>query len=206
MKVTIMKETHEHSRRNERDGSEEGISKEGRRPVTVMATGVFDILHLGHVHYLQEARKLGDRLVVVVANDNTVRQFKHEPITCQEMRLDLIKALRVVDEAYIGHEGNPYRIVRELHPEIIALGYDQYHNAEKIRRKTEAMGLRTKVVRLPKFDHDLNGTRKIINKIIRERNAHLQHGEDMEEGRHGDDIEGERPGNDGPGKNCAEGY
>ncbi len=178
----------------DRNGTDATEGRTGK--VTVMATGVFDILHLGHVHYLQEARKLGDRLVVVVANDNTVRQFKHEPITCQEMRLDLIKALRVVDEAYLGHEGDPYRIVRELHPEIIALGYDQHHDAEKIRQKTGAMGLRTKVVRLPKFDHDLNGTRKIINKIIRERSTHQQHWDDMEE---------ERTGDDGPGKNCTEG-
>jgi len=179
---------------------EEAAGSEGRngrkKPVTVMATGVFDILHLGHVHYLQEARKLGDRLVVVVANDATVRKFKHEPITPQEMRLELIKALRMVDDAHIGYDGDTYRIVRELDPDIIALGYDQHHDPRIIGRKTRAMGLKARVVRLPKFDHDLNGTRKIINKIIKERCAPSGPGGSSGSGW---PVRGDR-GNQGPGK------
>ncbi len=58
--------------------------------VRVMATGVFDILHLGHLHYLEESKKLGDELVVVVATDKTVRRRKHEPITPEKMRLEMV--------------------------------------------------------------------------------------------------------------------
>ncbi|MEE9489142.1 MAG: adenylyltransferase/cytidyltransferase family protein, partial [Thermoplasmata archaeon] len=51
--------------------------------VRVMASGVFDLLHTGHLHYLEEAKKLGDELIVVVARDSTVRKEKHEPITTE---------------------------------------------------------------------------------------------------------------------------
>ena len=59
--------------------------------VKVMATGTFDLLHMGHIFYLKEAKKLGDTLVVVVATDATVRKLKHDPITPQEIRVSLIK-------------------------------------------------------------------------------------------------------------------
>ncbi len=61
--------------------------------VRVMATGVFDLLHLGHVYFLSEAKKLGDELVVVVARDSTARKFKHEPITAEATRVQLVAAL-----------------------------------------------------------------------------------------------------------------
>ena len=58
--------------------------------VRVMAVGVFDLLHAGHLHYLEQAKSLGDELVVVVAHDDTVRTQKHEPVTSQDLRLSLI--------------------------------------------------------------------------------------------------------------------
>ena len=70
--------------------------------VRVMATGVFDLLHTGHLHFLQSAKALGDELVVVVATDATVRRRKHEPITPQEMRREMVAALKMVD---VGLEG-----------------------------------------------------------------------------------------------------
>ena len=131
-----------------------------------MATGVFDILHLGHVHYLEEAKKLGDELVVVVATDNTVREKKHEPITPEEMRLKMIQSLKVVDRAVLGREGDMFEVVREIQPDIIALGHDQTHDPEAIKEELAKREIQADVVRLPQFDHDLNGTRKIIQKVI----------------------------------------
>ena len=93
--------------------------------VRVMASGVFDLLHPGHLYYLKEAKKLGDELVVVGATDNTVRKRKHEPITPQDMRLEMVEALKPVDRAVLGHENDVFRTVEELKPDIIALGYDQ---------------------------------------------------------------------------------
>jgi len=131
-----------------------------------MAQGVFDLIHLGHIHYLMEAKKLGDELVVVVARDATARALKHEPITNENMRRELVANLKPVDKAVLGYEGDRYRTVEELKPDIIALGYDQEIDEENLRKELEARGLPTKVVRLPKFDSDLDGTRKIIRKIV----------------------------------------
>src|SRR3990172_7392546 len=99
--------------------------------VRVMATGVFDLLHPGHIYFLAEARKLGDELWVVVARDSTARKFKHEPITSEASRVQLVAALKPVDRALLGHKGNIYDILDEIRPDIIALGYDQIHNEEK---------------------------------------------------------------------------
>lgn len=134
--------------------------------VRVMASGVFDILHPGHIYYLQEAKKLGDELVVVVAKDSTVRQQKHEPVTSEDMRLEMVKALKPVNKAVMGYENDRYRIVEEIKPDVIAIGYDQNHDEEKIKNDLKKKGLDVKVVRMPELAHDLSGTRKIIQKII----------------------------------------
>ena len=136
--------------------------------VKVMATGTFDLLHMGHVYFLKEAKKLGDKLVVVVATDSTVRRLKHEPINPETTRLNLIKQLKIVDEAYLGHENDIYEIVEEIKPDIIALGYDQIHNEKDIQSELKKRKLKCKVVRLSEYKEgsDLEGTRKIISKII----------------------------------------
>ena len=136
--------------------------------VKVMATGTFDLLHMGHIFYLREAKKLGDTLVVVIATDATVRKLKHEPITPQDIRLNLIRELKMVDEAYLGHEDDMYAIVQETKPDIIALGFDQIHDEATITKELKKRKLHSKVVRLPKYDGgcDLEGTRRIIQKVI----------------------------------------
>lgn len=132
----------------------------------VMATGVFDILHAGHLHYLNEAKKLGDELVVVVATDSTVRSKKHEPVTPESMRVELIRALKPVDMAYLGKEGDVFDIVREIKPDIIAIGYDQEFRERDLEGELKKHGIAAKVVRLSKYEDDLNGTRKIIQKVV----------------------------------------
>jgi FAD synthetase len=136
--------------------------------VKVMATGTFDLLHLGHIYYLREAKKLGDKLAVVVAKDSTVRRLKHEPVNHEEIRLNLIKELKIVDEAYLGHEDDMYKIVKEINPDIIALGFDQLHNEKNIKTELKKRKIKAKVIRLNEFKggSDLEGTRKIIGKII----------------------------------------
>ena len=136
--------------------------------VKVMATGTFDLLHLGHIYYLKQAKKLGDKLVVVVATDKTVRRLKHEPVNPEEIRLNLIKELKVVDGAYLGHEDDMYEIVEEIKPDIIALGFDQIHDENYINSQLKKRKLNVKVIRLSEFigDSDLEGTRRIISKII----------------------------------------
>jgi len=135
--------------------------------VRVMATGVFDLLHTGHLHFLQSAKALGDELVVVVATDATVRRRKHEPITPQEMRREMVAALKMVDRAIVGREDDIYKTVEEVRPDIIALGYDQTFREEDVHKELEKRGLKIKIVRLSKDQSgfDLDGTRKIISKV-----------------------------------------
>lgn len=132
----------------------------------VMATGIFDILHTGHLHFLREAKKLGDELVVVVATDATARKFKHEPIMNEKIRLEMISALKIVDCAVLGYEDDMYRIVTEIKPDIIALGYDQTHDPQRIEKECSARGIKCRVVRLEHCLSELDGTRKIIRKIV----------------------------------------
>ena len=133
-----------------------------------MATGTFDLLHMGHIYYLKEAKKLGDTLSVVVARNSTVRKLKHEPVNPEEIRLDLIKEVKAVDEAYLGYEDDMYAIVEEIKPDIIALGYDQIHDEDTIKSELKKRKLTAKIVRLSEYKcgSDLDGTRRIIQKII----------------------------------------
>jgi len=144
---------------------------------TVMVGGVFDLLHLGHIHFFQEAKRHGDRLVVVVARDTTARRMKHTPITPEDMRVELLSALRVVDEAIIGDKKDIYRTVEKLKPHVIALGYDQVHQEDRIRGELKKRGLEAEVIRIGKFDHDLDGTRKIIHKIKEQCREELLNGD-----------------------------
>ena len=135
--------------------------------VRVMATGVFDLLHPGHLHFLESAKKLGDELVVVVATDAMVRRRKHEPVTPQEMRRRMVGALKIVDRAIVGREDDIYKTVEEVRPDIIALGYDQSFREEDVQKELRKRGLEVKIVRLNKdaSGFDLDGTRKIISKV-----------------------------------------
>jgi FAD synthetase len=134
--------------------------------VTVLATGVFDILHMGHLYYLMEARKLGDRLVVVVARDETARRLKRQPIVPEHLRLEMVRGLKPVDDAVLGDRDDFYRVVEDIRPDIIALGHDQRHDPQKIRSELEKRGLRAEVIRLPCLKHDLMATRRIIERIL----------------------------------------
>lgn len=134
--------------------------------VRVVATGVFDIIHLGHVHFLEKAKDLGDELVVIVARDKTARKMKHDPITPEGMRVELVQSLKPVDRAVLGYEDDMYRIISEVRPDIIALGYDQKFDEKELERELKKRGLTVQIVRLPHLDHDLDGTRKIIRRIV----------------------------------------
>lgn len=138
-----------------------------RPHVRVMTTGVFDLLHPGHLHMLEEARKLGDELVVVLARDDSAAREKHRPITPEEHRRRMVEALKPVDMAVLGHRGDYYKIVEELQPDIIALGFDQAYDEAAVEAKCRERGLDCQVVRLPHFVGDLDGTRKIIERVAR---------------------------------------
>ena len=115
----------------------------------VLAGGVFDIIHPGHIHTLNAAKLLGDVLVVVVATDNTaVKMKKRTPIHSQEQRQELVNSLEVVDLSLIGQENDIFKTVNHVKPQIIALGYDQTHQEGYITEGCKKIKLNAKVARL----------------------------------------------------------
>ncbi|MAR94022.1 MAG: FAD synthase [Euryarchaeota archaeon] len=135
----------------------------------IMAVGVFDLLHAGHLHYLEQAKALGQHLTVVIAHDDTVRIRKHEPVTNHDLRRRMVEGLKPVDDAIIGNppEVPIFDILPVVKPDIIALGYDQEHAEESINRKLRELGYQgIEVVRVEGLSEDLDGTRKIIARIL----------------------------------------
>ena len=135
----------------------------------IMAVGVFDLLHAGHLHYLEQAKALGQHLTVVIAHDDTVRIRKHEPVTNHDLRRRMVEGLKPVDDAIIGNppEVPIFDILPIVNPDIIALGYDQEHAEESINRKLRELGYQDiEVIRVEGLSEDLDGTRKIIARIL----------------------------------------
>ena len=135
----------------------------------VMAVGIFDLLHAGHLHYVEQAKSLGEELVVVIAHDETVRKQKHEPVTGQELRRRMVEGLKPVNQAIIGNPpGVPiFEILKQIDPDLIALGYDQKHSIDAIRKGLDQHGFKhVEVTRVEGLSDDLDGTRKIIARIL----------------------------------------
>jgi len=119
----------------------------------VLAFGCFDLLHPGHIFYLERARKLGSELIVVVARDSTIEEGKrHEPMQDEKARLAVVKALKPVDKAALGLKaGDKLGIIGKYRPDVIALGHDQAVTRQEIRRYLKENGLKAKIVRMPAF-------------------------------------------------------
>ena len=115
----------------------------------VLAGGVFDIIHPGHIHTLTAAKALGDVLVVAIATDKTAQKMKKmTPLHDQELRCELVSSLSMVDEAIVGHEKDIFETVKEVKPDIIALGYDQIHQEKFISDGCKRISLDIEIVRL----------------------------------------------------------
>ena len=137
--------------------------------VRVLATGTFDILHPGHILYLSEAKALGDELYVIVARDSMIKH-KPKPVIPQEQRLAMVQALHIVDKAMLGSERDMFEPLREIKPDIIALGRNQFFNEKELEGQLRGRGIKAKVVRIQSFvECELCSSAAIIRKII-ERN------------------------------------
>lgn len=138
----------------------------------VLASGVFDLLHLGHVKYLEEAKRAGGRnaeLIVIVARDSTVEKRKDKkPIVSENQRRALVESLKVVDEALLGYEQfDIEKVVERIKPDVIAVGHDQDSMEQTVKNYVKEKGLKIKVVKIGKFGEDeLDSSSKIKQKII----------------------------------------
>lgn len=128
----------------------DNITEFGRTALhVVLAGGVFDIIHPGHIYTLNAAKALGDVLVVVVATGNTaVKMKKRRPLHAENQRQELIGSLAMVDLCLIGSEGDIFKTVEIVKPDIIALGYDQAHQEKFIIDGCKRLNLDVRVARL----------------------------------------------------------
>jgi len=132
----------------------------------VVATGTFDLLHPGHVLYLERSKALGDELVVIVARDVNVRH-KPKPILPEEQRRRMIEALRPVDRAVLGEEQDIFKTIEQLKPDIITLGFDQHFDADRLEAELQRRGLHPRIVRIEAHEPcELCSSRRIMAKIL----------------------------------------
>ncbi len=138
----------------------------------VLASGVFDLLHLGHVRFLEDAKKAGGQnanLIVIIAKDSTAEKTKgKKPIMNENERCSLVQSLKVVDTAVLGYEGLAIgEVIGKIKPDIIALGYDQAEMERDVKQYLAAHKQPIVVVRIGKFGQNtLDSSTKIKQKII----------------------------------------
>ena len=123
---------------------------------TVLATGVFDILHLGHVRFLEESKKAGGpdaKLVVVIARDQTVVRRKGKPPVLPEaQRRRIVSSLKPVDQAVLGHEHLDFLgVLREYKPDIVSFGHDQQDIKKAVEKIIKKERLPIRVVSIRRY-------------------------------------------------------
>jgi cytidyltransferase-like protein len=143
------------------ENDKKSLTELGRTSLrVVLAGGVFDIIHPGHIHTLNSAKSLGDVLVVVVATDKTTEKMKKRtPLHNQKQRQDLVNSLSMVDLCLIGHEGDIFKTVEIVRPEIVALGYDQIHQEKFITDGCRKINLNVKVARLQSPNPEISSSK-----------------------------------------------
>ena len=147
------------------------VKKKKKRKV-VLASGTFDLLHLGHVRFLEEAKKAGGKdaeLIVIVARDSTVRNRKgKKPIMSEDQRRELVESLKVVDEAILGWEDFSIdKVIEKIKPDIIAVGHDQDSIEKEVLKAIEKKEVAIEVAKIGRFGkRELDSSSKIVRKII----------------------------------------
>jgi len=151
------------------------VTKKKKR--VVLASGTFDLLHLGHVRFLEEAKKAGGKnaeLIVIVARDNTVKDRKgKKPIMPEDQRRALVESLKVVDEAILGWEDfSIEKVIERIKPNIIAVGHDQAGIEREVMKAIEEKRVSIEVAKIGRFGkRELDCSSKIVRKIIESFNT-----------------------------------
>jgi FAD synthetase len=139
---------------------------------TVIAQGTFDILHPGHLHYLNDAARMGDEVVVIIARRENVTH-KNPPVLPDEQRREMVDALDPVDRAILGHPRDIFVPIERIDPAVIVLGHDQHHDPDAIKGELNRRGIECEVrrasAREPRYDGELLSTGEIVDRIVEER-------------------------------------
>src|SRR3989338_7664861 len=134
--------------------------------ITVIAAGTFDVLHEGHRFFLSEAKKQGDSLIVIVARDEHVKQFKGiVPHHSEAERIKSVQSTGIADEVVLGKQGSIFDILAELKPDVICLGYDQGVKEDVLKAELQKRHLNASIIRLQAFKPDVYKSSKIRGKM-----------------------------------------
>lgn len=118
----------------------------------VLLFGTFDMLHPGHAALFKQARRHGNKLIVILARDRTVKRVKkHAPIHNERIRKKALERVGWVDEVILGSHSNMYGAIKKIKPDVICLGYDQTHFVDRLDTHLKSFKLSTRIVRLKPF-------------------------------------------------------
>lgn len=135
---------------------------------TVMIFGTFDLFHAGHFNLLKQAKKLGESLIVVVGRDANVKKIKGQlPVHSEKERLELLQHIDFVDAVVLGDKTDMYKKIKEIKPDVIALGYDQEVFVDKLQTKLDEFKLATKIVRLKPYKSSMYKSSKIKQHLLK---------------------------------------
>ena len=127
-----------------------------------MVFGSFDVLHPGHLYFLKKAKKFGDQLIVVVALDRTIEKIKQQkPKYSEKERIEHVRDLNFVDKAVLGYEVDPYKIIEEINPDVICLGYDQDSYTDNLKEELNRRGMNPKIIRISPYKEETYKSSKL---------------------------------------------
>ncbi len=130
----------------------------------VLTFGTFDIVHKGHKYYLEEAKKLGDELFIIIARDKNVLQDRKKiALNNEKKRKKEVETLAIADKVILGFEENRLQVIKEYNPDIICLGYDQ--NSLKVEEYIKLHNLSIKIIRINSFQPEIYKSSKFKNVI-----------------------------------------
>ena len=129
---------------------------------TVLTFGSFDHIHQGHIYYLTEAKKLGDKLFVVVARDSTIEKVKgKKPKYPEQERLKHLQDLQIADKIVLGYADDVYRVLDDVMPDIICLGYDQRAFVDQLEEELKKRNFKPKIIRLKPYMENIYKSSKL---------------------------------------------
>jgi FAD synthetase len=132
----------------------------------VLATGVFNVLHPGHLFYLNESKKLGDELIVIVSSNILARKILKKSVLPQEQRAEMVGALKMVDKVFVGDDDDIFKLLPVIKPDVIALGHDQDVDEKWLEDELVVHGINAKIVRIRnKLDGRYYSTTNILKEL-----------------------------------------
>lgn len=128
----------------------------------VIIFGSFDLIHKGHIYFFKEAKRLGKELIVIIARDKTIEKVKNKPpLYNEKQRLKHVQDIGIPDKVLLGNKENPYKIIKDIKPDIIALGYDQDSFTSRLKQELKKLNLNPKVIRIKSYKPEIYKSSKL---------------------------------------------